>query len=432
MYCIGIGGVGMAWIADYALAKGWKLSGSDMVETAVTRSYVERGADIHYGSQPENIPGDITEVVINSAITETAPSYPELLEVQGRGLPVRKRAEWIGRLTKSHRTLAVSGTHGKTTTTAMLGWILEVAGLKPTVFVGGTLAAWGRTTLIGYSDWLVLEADEFDRSFHQFKAEMAIILNIDSDHLDYYKGGLAEIEHSFRRFLRNLPAKRGLVTAYGRNASIRKVCKGFSYRFRWYDEQHIWPGLKLLIPGKHNLLNATAAARIAHEIGISNKDIQEALATFPGVGRRFEHLGTWNKVQAYDDYAHHPKEIAATLQAFRERYPADRMTLVFQPHQKSRTRLLLEDFGRCFDANSPDELILAPIYEVAGREEADTISSQDIADHIMAKDTKNMKVTVATTNDELAQLVKNASSQPGILVSMGAGSIRGLMEGWMA
>lgn len=430
IYAIGIGGVGMAWIADYCLDQGWKLSGSDMVESAITKRLQEAGANIHYGSQPDQIPDDITEVVINSAITPSSPSYPELQEVEKRKLPIVKRAAWLGKLTRTHTTLAVAGTHGKTTTTAMLGWILDKAGLDPTVFVGGSVKAWGNKTRIGKSKYLVIEADEFDRSFHQFNADMAIVLNIDADHLDYYKEGLPEIEHSFRRFLRNLPINKGIVVGYGRNASLRKVAKGFSYKFRWYDEGHIWPGLKLQIPGKHNLLNATAAAKIAHEVGVDSSVIREALASFPGVGRRFEYLGHLHEAEVYDDYAHHPQEIRATLQAFREKFPTEHMTLVFQPHQKSRTKLLLEDFGRCFDSNHPDQLILAPIYEVAGREENIEVSSADIAE-LVQQQPNSIQIQAPLDLRELEAAVQKASSQKGILVSMGAGSIRSLMEGWM-
>jgi UDP-N-acetylmuramate--alanine ligase len=343
-------------------------------------------------------------------------------------LPIKKRAVWIGSLTRQKQTLAISGTHGKTTTTAMLGWILEKAGLDPTVFVGGSLKEWGNETRIGNGP-LVLEADEFDRSFHNFKADMAAILNIEADHLDYYKKGLPEIEHSFRRFLRNLPAKKGLVVAYGKNASIRKVCRGFSYAFRFYDEAHLWPGISLKIPGTHNLLNATAAARIAHELGVSHVVIKEALASFPGVGRRFEYLGRVGEAEVYDDYAHHPTEVAATLQAARSAFPDSRLTIIFQPHQKARTLGLIKEFGRCFDANTPDELILAPIYHVAGREDGIEVSSSDIAIEIAKS--LDLNVTVAGDVKELESLAKATFTSPGVVISMGAGSLRSMMETWI-
>lgn len=431
VYFIGIGGVGMAWLADYCMHQGWQVSGSDIGANPITERLLPAGANIHYGVDPKAIPEGVTEVVINSAITPSSLSYPELEEVLRRKLPVSKRAVWAGKITRQKFTIAVAGTHGKSTTTAMIGWILEKAGLDPTVFVGGSLKEWGNATRIGMSEYLVIEADEFDRSFHQFSPQIAVVLNIDADHLDYYSGGMAEIEHSFKRFLRNLPQKTGIMVGYGKDAHIRKAARGFSYKFRWYDEQHLWPGVSLQFPGKHYLLNATAAARVAHELGISQAVIKEALATFPGVGRRFEKLGTWNQVTVYDDYAHHPKEIAAMLQGIRERFPKEKFTLVFQPHQKSRTKLLLAEFGRCFDTHHPDRLILAPIYQVEGREEVMEISSQDIAQEIAKKPVKGMEVEVAPTNEQLKDLVKAATGQSGILVSMGAGSIRSLMEGWM-
>ncbi|MBU6389007.1 UDP-N-acetylmuramate--L-alanine ligase [Patescibacteria group bacterium] len=430
LYLIGVGGVGMAWVADYALRQGWRVSGSDITETALTRRLQGAGAQIYYGSDPTRIPADITEVVINSAITPSSPSYPEVAEAERRGLKIEKRAEWVGKITRQKFTIAVAGTHGKTTTTAMIGWILEKAGLDPTVFVGGQLAEWGNATRIGSGEYLVVEADEFDRSFHRFYPKIAVVLNIDPDHLDYYPGGITEIEHAFKRFLRNLPARTGLVVGYGKDSHIRKIARGFSYKFRWYDESRVWPGLTLRIPGRHNLLNATTAARVAHELGVPQKSIKEALATFPGVGRRFEYLGTWNRVELYDDYGHHPREVAATLQAAAEKFSGQRLTVVFQPHQKARTFHLLKEFGRCFDQHPPDELILAPIYQVAGREEGIAVSSGDIATEIAKNRPAGMVVTVVADNRELKQVVRAASHQSGNLLIMGAGDIRALVDGW--
>lgn len=420
----------MVWIVDYAVAQGWRVSGSELVKTAITERLEERGVEIQYGTSPEFIPEDVTEAVITSAITPSSPSYPILQELEKRKILVMKRAAWIGKITRQKYTIAVAGTHGKTTTTAMVGWILQKAGMDPTVFVGGTLKEWDNATLIGKSEYLVLEADEFDRSFHQFSAQAAIILNIDADHLDYYSGGISEIEHSFRRFLRNLPPHKGVVVGYGRDPHIRKVCKGFSYTFRWYDEERLWPGIHLGIPGEHNLLNATAAARVAHELGVSHNLIKEALSTFPGVGRRFEYLGRWNQVEVYDDYAHHPREVAATLQGAREKFPTERLVVVFQPHQKARTLNLLAEFGRSFDKNPPSELILAPIYQVAGREENLVVSSSDIAAEINKRPPARMKIQVAQSEDQLKSLVERATEESGIVLSMGAGSIRRLFEQW--
>lgn len=444
LYIIGIGGVGTVWIADWALERGWKVSGSDISESASTKRLSESGANIHYGTNPELIPEDITEAVITSAITESSPSYPEYLELKkrklpnGRAIPINKRAKWIGKITRQSFTIGISGTHGKTTTTAMVGWILDRAGLDPTVFVGGTLKDWGAKTKIGKSNILVIEADEYDRSFHNFKCQMVAILNIDTDHLDYYKGGLPEIEHSFKRFLRNLPSRpeqiikpegiknyknqKGIVVGLN-SPSVRKICKSFAYKFRFYDQKNIWAGLQLRVPGYFNLLNATAAAKICHEIGVSKKIINEALAEFPGVNKRFEYVGKWNKVEVYDDYAHHPSEIAATLSAIRERFPKEHVTLIFQAHQKARVQALLKEFGRCFDQNSPDTLILAPIYQVAGREVADiNISNQDMAREV------GPKAISPEDNIELEKIVIEESKKPGILVTMGAGNIRQLVE----
>lgn len=419
----------MIWIADWARTHGYTVSGSDVRSTDQTKRLEREGVRIHYGVDPSQIPSDITEAVINAAITPSSPSYPELQALEERRIPYCKRAVWVGKITRKMTTIAVCGTHGKTTTTAMIGWILEKAGLDPTVFVGGTVAAWGATRL-GEGPYLVIEADEFDRSFHQFSPQMAVVLNIDLDHADYYTGGIAEIEKSYRRFLRNLPGRTGLVVGYGRDTRIRKVCRGFTYRFRWYDENHVWPGLHLPLPGKHLLLNATAAAKIAHELGISSQVIQEALATFPGVGRRFELLGQWEKAQIYDDYAHHPQELAATLKTLQEKFADRKTAVVFQPHQKARTKNLLTEFGRCFDETPPTSLVLAPIYQVAGREEALEISSEDIATEIAKKSPAGMTVQVAKNISELEALVRQAACSHDVVLIAGAGDIRSMVDAW--
>lgn len=439
LYFLGIGGVGMVWIADYALKQGWQVSGTDLEPSAVIDRLKLAGADIHLGSDPAKIPEGITEVVMTSAITPSAPHYPEYLALQERKLPISKRAEWVGKLTKQMYTVAVAGSHGKTTVTAMLGWILEQAGLDPTVFVGTNMPVWQNQTRIGQGNILVLEADEFDRSFHHFYPKMAVVLNIDQDHLDYYTGGIPEITAAYHRFLRNLPSavhnglqNAGIVIGYGRDGNLRKAARGFKYRFRWYDEAHLYPGAKPPQPGLIYRLNATAAAKAAHELGVEHDVIKQAIASFPGSGRRFEYLGQWESVQLYDDYGHHPTEIAATLAAIRERWPAGktRVGLVYQPHQHARTALLLKEFGRAFDQNSPDRLILAPIYKVSGRAEDQQITSQAIADQIKLKAPAGMTVTTANSEAELEQLVREEVKKEGILICMGAGSIRTLFDKW--
>lgn len=431
LYLLGIGGVGMAWVADWALQQGWRVSGSDVAPSPLTERLLADGAEIHYGCDPLLIPADVTRAVITSAITPSAPSYLEYQELQRRGVRIEKRAVFIGAITRQYTTIAVAGTHGKTTTTAMIGWLLEKAGLDPTVFVGGSLAAWGGRTRIGASKYLVIEADEFDRSFHQFSATIAVLLNLEADHLDYYTEGITEIEHSFRRFLRNLPHRSGMVIGYGRDKHLRKVVKGFAYKQRWYDESRLWSGLKLdYLPGTHNLLNATAAARVAHELGVEQDIILRALRSFPGVGRRFERMGKQGVCDWIDDYAHHPTEVAATLQAVAEWAGGRPRTVIFQPHQKARTKLLLKEFGRCFDAHPPERLILAPIYTVAGRENTIEVESDDIAVEIAKRAPKGMQVMVASTLQEVVQLMKEAAGEPGVIVSMSAGNLRStLMEG---
>jgi UDP-N-acetylmuramate--alanine ligase len=207
LYLIGIGGVGMLWIADYGLARGWKVSGSDVTETDEIKRLREAGANIHIGVDPTAIPIDVTEAIVTAAATPKSPSYPEYQALVDRGIPLLKRAQWIGKLTKQYYTISVCGAHGKTTTTAMVGWILDQAGEDPTVFVGGSLAPW-KGTRIGKGKFLVLESDEFDRSFHNFHPQMAIVLNIDLDHTDYYTGGMPEIENPLNDFFATCPSRR--------------------------------------------------------------------------------------------------------------------------------------------------------------------------------------------------------------------------------
>ncbi len=426
IYLIGIGGVGTVWIADYCLKQGWQVSGSDVSESADTLRLRALGANIHIGVDPAAIPTDVTEAVMTSATTPSAPSYPEYEELTKRGIKVLKRAQWIGKLTQRYTTISVCGAHGKTTTTAMIGWILDQAGLDPTVFVGGSLAPWNGTR-IGQGKYLILESDEFDRSFHNFYPKIAVLLNIDLDHTDYYTKGLPEIEQSYRRFLRNLPTRTGLVVGYGKDGRVRKAVKGFKYKTRWYDERNLWPGVRVPQPGMHNLLNATAASRVAHELGVGQEMIKKSLATFPGAGRRFEYLGKWKQAELYDDYAHHPTEMQATLAGLAEKFPHEQLTLVFQPHQKARTKALLKEFGRAFDKHAPQRLILAPIYHVAGREEGIAIESAVIAAEIGPT---KMTVEVAKNEEELGRMVKAAANQPGVLMVMGAGNIRALTDKW--
>ncbi len=429
IYLVGAGGVGMVWIADYALQMGWDVSGSDASFSPNVARLQALGANIHIGSDPEKIPTTVTEAVMTAAATPNSPSFAEVETLRNRGISIVKRSEWIGKLTREKFTICISGAHGKTTTTAMVGWILDQAGLDPTVFVGGNIRAWNNTTKIGQSKYLVLEADEYDRSFHRFTPQMAVILNIDLDHTDYYTKGLPEIEQSYKRFLRNLPGKTGLVVAYGRDARIRKVCKSFSYKFRWYDEFHLWPGVTVPQPGLHNLLNATAAARIAHELGISHDLIKKALNSFPGVGRRFEYLGIWNKAELYDDYAHHPREIQALMKGVREKFPTEHVTVIFQPHQKARTQALLKDFARAFDDPAPTELVLAPIFHVPGREDDIDVTIDDVAKEIETGK-HSFKLTTLHTLDEVGEYVKEVSKVSGVIINVGAGSISNLLEKW--
>jgi UDP-N-acetylmuramate--alanine ligase len=441
LYLIGAGGAGMLWIADYALAHGWTLSGTDLVESTGYKRLVAAGANLTTGTNPADLPDNITEAVITAAITPSAPHWEVYQELCRRGIPVVKRSEWVGALTKQYTTIAVAGTHGKTTTSALIGWILERAGYDPVVFTGGNVAAWG-STRIGKGEYLVLEADEYDRSFHRFFPQIAVLLNIEADHHDYYTGGLPEIMQSFRRFLRNLPSGvhahprgKGILVAYGRDQRVRKVAKGFKFRMRWYDEQHRYAGVQPPQPGRHMKLNATAAAKVAHELGVPHVIIKEAIASFPGVGRRFERLGTWNGAELYDDYAHHPTEVAALLQSIQERWPVQskkRVAVVFQPHQLQRTQELFQEFATCFTQHAPHTLILAPIFFVPGREQAGSMTIAVLGEAVAAHLPSSTTLVVANDQDVLEKAVRTAAEEHDVVFVVGAGSIRSLVDTWRA
>jgi UDP-N-acetylmuramate--alanine ligase len=425
-YFVGIGGVGMQWLADYALYCGAQVSGSDLVESSALTRLRNKGANIHSGENVQAIPHGVTVGVINSAITPSSPSYAEVVALRKRGIPVVKRAEVVGEMTRRMTTICIAGTHGKTSTTALLGWILDQAGLDPTIFTGGSIAGYDGTR-IGKGP-LVLEADEYDRSFHRFSYDMAAILNIEADHQDCYAQGLPEIEQSFHRFLRNKKHTPAVVLGYGKSASIRKVVRGFDLKLRWYDENSLWPGLRLGKPGLHMRLNATVAAKIAHELGVSTTVIKKAIASFPGVARRYEQLGKHYRAMVIDDYAHHPTEITATLAGHREVYRDEKTILFFQPHQVLRTKTLFSEFVHAL-ANAPVQgLVITPIFEAIGRDTGVGVSNKDLVQAISERATFPVH---AATNAELRTLFEAACGQAEVVLCMGAGNLRSQVQSWL-
>lgn len=440
VHFIGIGGISMSGLAEILLQAGFAISGSDAHETGLTEHLARLGAKIAYPQKAENIEEGIDVVVYTAAIHE---DNPELAEARRRGLPLLSRAELLGEIMRNYRqAVAVAGTHGKTTTTSMLTGILMETELDPTVSVGGMLDCIGnRNVRIGAKDVFVAEACEYTNSFLSFFPTIEVILNIEADHLDFFKD-LEEIRHSFRRFAELLPRdgylilnsdiadyeewKEGIqanIITVGREAAksdytaanIRYdayACASFDLCKHGEKVAEI----SLSVSGEHNVYNALAAIAAAEVLGVPMEAIQRGLLKFKGTHRRFEKKGEKNGVVIIDDYAHHPQEIEATLKAAKN-YPHKKLWCVFQPHTYTRTKALMDDFAKALAM--ADEVVLADIY--AARE-TDTlgVSSKDLAEKIQNRGTKAHYIPEFEDIEKF--LLKNCM-QGDLLITMGAGDI---------
>lgn len=439
IHFIGIGGISMSGLAQILLEEGFTVSGSDAHKTALTEHLEELGAKIFYGQRASNIGEDIDVVVYTAAIH---PDNPELQAVQERQIPLLTRAELLGEMMRNYKNAVnVAGTHGKTTTTSMLTDILLAAGTDPTVTVGGILHDIGGNIRVGGAEYFVAEACEYTNSFLSFFPTMEIILNIEADHLDFFKD-LEDIRRSFRRFAEKLDGEGILIV----NSDIQDVealvdglcCQVVTFgsdpaksRYSAVDIAYDAYGngaytllidgeeagrITLSVPGEHNVYNSLAAVAAARSLGIAPEKIREGLLAFKGTDRRFEKKGEIGGVTVIDDYAHHPQEIAATLAAAK-RYPHKKLWCVFQPHTYTRTAALLDDFAEALLA--ADEVVLADIY--AAREvNTIGISSNDIVCRMVQA---GGKAHYIPSFDEIETfLLKNCV--PGdLLITMGAGDI---------
>ena len=427
---LGIGGIGMSALARYYKNMGYAIAGYDRTKSRLTFQLEKEGMAIHYEDRPELLPESIDMVIYTPAVPHDLKEFEALRQ---RELPILKRSEALGKISKDHFTIAVSGTHGKTTTTAMIAHILNHSRLNTTAFIGGIAKNFDSNLLLGKpkDSILVVEADEFDRSFLQLHPDVSIIGSIDADHLDIY-GDKEHLVESFNDFAkltkRNVIVREGLeVEAWNKiTYGFGDDCKyqiilgnsGSGYTM-FYIKGEGQDKFKIIMPlaGIHNVLNATAAFIAARRIGVSRNAIAEALHTFMGVKRRFDVRINTEKYCYIDDYAHHPEEIRSCLQAIRDFYPNRRLTLIFQPHLYSRTRDFMDEFAEVLA--TADELILLDIY--AAREEPiEGVSSQVLLDKIQMPDKK----LVAKT-----QLIKLIDSEkPELLVTMGAGDIDRYVE----
>lgn len=440
IHFVGIGGIGMSGIAEVMLNLGYAVQGSDMRESAITERLKALGATIFMGQKAEQVVG-AGAVVMSSAIKQ---DNPELVEARGRSIPVVRRAEMLAELMRLKWTVAVGGTHGKTTTTTMIAALLEGGGLDPTVINGGIINAYGSNAKLGLGKWMVVEADESDGSFLKLLPTVAVVTNIDPEHMEHY-GEFDTLRAAFDTFVENLPfygfavlctdhsevqalvsrvSDRRIIT-YGFNpqADVRAVDlqlestgTRFNVVFRSKDGETRWKDMFLPMAGKHNTQNVLSAIAVARELGMNEADVRKALTSFGGVKRRFTPVGNWNGVLIIDDYGHHPVEIAAVLQAARQ--VADgRVHAVMQPHRYSRLKDLFEDFSTCF--NDADTVRIADVF-AAGESPIEGISAPSLVESIRSHGHREVSLT---TRGTLAADLKDDLEKGDLIVCLGAGDI---------
>lgn len=439
IHCIGIGGIGLSAVAEIFLSRGYTVTGSDMKESEITDRLIKKGAFVFLGHREKNVEGaDL--VVYSSAVSS---DNPELVRAAELGIPAVTRAEALGTLMQDYKTcIAVSGTHGKTTTTSMVSLILNNAGKNPTILVGGNLSEIDGNVQVGDGDCFITEACEYMDSFLSLRPKIEIILNIDSDHLDYFKD-IDHIVSSFEKFAHLVP-EDGLIIAYDANPFVKSVVEhlnhvvtfgyneGCTYyvksvgfnplgrpHFTVWSEDRELCSIQLSIPGEHNILNALAAFACAHKLGVDAGTIKETLETFCGTQRRFDIQGiTSNNVQIVDDYAHHPTEIKATLAAA-VNVPHKNLWCLFQPHTYTRTLALFDEFADAFA--HADKLVMAEIY-AAREKNIYKISSKELVQEIKRK-YPNKEAYYFKTFEDIADFVYNNAEPGDLVLTMGAGDI---------
>ncbi len=419
VYFIGIGGIGVSAVARLFLERGVAVSGSDRDSSLITEKLAEKGAIIFIGHDAKHVPIDCDLVVYSPAVPD---NNQELRLARERCIATYSYPEALGLISKGMRTVAVSGTHGKTTTTAMIAEVLIAAKKSPTVIVGSLLKS-GTNFVYGESDIFVVEACEYKRSFLNLSPEILVITNIDNDHLDYYKD-IADIQDAFRELAMKVPAT-GFIIADMSNENTKQALVGVMAKVIDYSLGNPVSKLELAVPGEHNVMNAKAALAVARLLGVLEIDAIEAISRFQGTWRRMEYKGELSSgAIIYDDYAHHPTEIKATLQGFRAKFPDARIRVVFQPHLYSRTKILLNDFAESF--NDADEVIVAPIY--AARETPDPeisgeILTQAIADHPRVTLGKLFRVWAMSDFPAIETYLHDTAEKGDIIITMGAGDI---------
>ncbi len=411
VHFIGIGGIGVSSIARMMLLKKKGVSGSDANDSEIIRELAKLGAKIQIGHEKENLNSKTDLVIYTIAVPE---NNPELAKAKKLRIKILTYPETLGLISKNLYTIAVAGTHGKTTTTAMVAKIFIDAGLKPTAIVGSLLKDTKSNFVAGKNKFFIIEACEYKRSFLNLNPQILAITNIDNDHLDYYKD-MKDIQKAFAELAGKIP-KDGFLICNPNDQKIKPVLKSAKCRIIDYTKES--DNFRLKFPGKHNIENARVASAVAKLANIKEKEITESLKNFGGTWRRFDFKGeSKSGALIYDDYAHHPTEIKATLKSFKEKFPKKRLTVVFQPHLFSRTKLLLKDFAASF--KDADEVILAPIY--AAREENDkSISSDMLAEKIKQK----KKPVLALENfEKIVDYLMANTGKNDLVITMGAGDV---------
>jgi len=443
IHFVGIGGIGMSGIAEVLVNLGYAVQGSDASDNYNLDRLRKKGAKVSVGHKAENVDG-AEVVVVSTAIKR---DNPELMAARERRIPVVRRAEMLAELMRLKSCVAIAGTHGKTTTTTMVATLLDAGGLDPTVINGGIINAYGSNARLGAGDWMVVEADESDGTFLKLPTDVAIVTNVDPEHLDHFKTFDA-VQDAFRHFVENLPfygfavlcidhpvvqtlvgkiEDRRIIT-YGENPQadarlldLTPMGGGSKFKVAFRDRKtgavHEIADLMLPMPGRHNASNATAAIAVARELGVSDEAIRKAIAGFGGVKRRFTKTGEWNGVTVIDDYGHHPVEIAAVLKAARESTNG-KIIAVVQPHRYTRLQSLFEEFCTCF--NDADAVVVADVY-AAGEAPIDGIDRDHFVAGLRAHGHREVVPLPAAT--ELAGIVKGLAKSGDLVVCLGAGNI---------
>ena len=441
IHFVGIGGIGMSGIAEVLLNHGYNVQGSDLRSSKITDRLALKGAKVMIGQRAENLEG-AEVIVISSAIK---PGNPELDAARARGMPVVRRAEMLAELMRLRSNIAVAGTHGKTTTTTLVATMLDAGGIDPTVVNGGIIHAYGSNARVGAGEWMVVEADESDGTFNRLPATVAIVTNIDPEHMEHW-GTIERLRQGFYEFVSNIPfyglavlctdhpevaALVGRVTdrrvvTFGLNAQadVRAVNLRYESGVAHFDialsaEGRVIEGCTLPMPGDHNVSNALAAVAVGRHLGMKSAEIRAALAGFAGVNRRFTKVGEVGGVTIIDDYGHHPVEIAAVLKAARQSVEKGaRVIAVHQPHRYSRLSTLFEDF--CTSFNEADVVGIAEVY-AAGEDPIPGASRDDLVAGLTRHGHRHARAIIS--EDDLEKLVRAEARAGDIVVCLGAGTI---------